>query len=80
VPPGAKDQRFHGRLRDTELVCDLRVGQPFPFPEQERPAQVGRHLLQRILQADQLVVLPLGGGDSLVHLVEVCRVLEPDPA
>lgn len=77
MPASAEDQCFDSRLRHAEVFGDLGVGQAFPLPEQEGPAQVRRHLRQRVAEADQLVVLAVDIGDTLVYLLEVGRVLEP---
>ena len=74
---GAEDQRLDGRLGDLELLGDLAIGEPLPLAQQDRAALLLGHRRERILDSDQLVVLPARAGNDLLDDLEVARALDP---
>src|SRR5439155_8771903 len=72
----AEDQGLYGGLRETQLVGDLAVRQPLPLPQQDGAPLVLRHLLEDVLQANQLVRDVLAAGDDLLQYLEVVRRLD----
>src|SRR5919197_4573342 len=77
--PRAKDQRLDRRLRELQLVGDLAVREPLPLAQENRTALALGHVLQHVLEPDQLVRdLLLRRHDLLQHL-HVVRRLDPPP-
>ena len=73
----AEDQRLDGRLGDFELLGDLAIREPLPFAQQDRATLLLRHAGERVLDPDQLVVLPARAWDDLLDHLEVARALDP---
>ena len=69
--PRSEDQRLDRALRDLELRGDLAIRETLPLAEQDRASLALGHLLEHVLQADQLVGRAGGGGRQLLDGVEV---------
>ena len=74
-----EEQCLDGSLREIELVADLLVRQALPFPQEERPALLFRHRIERLGEPNQLVRVDLGRGDEVLHRLEVARRLDLAP-
>jgi hypothetical protein len=73
---GAEDQGLDRGLRHIELVGHLAIREALPLAQQDRPALVLGHLLEHVLEADQLVGDPLLRGDDLLEDLQVVRRLD----
>jgi hypothetical protein len=72
----AEDQRLDRSLGEPQLGRDFSIGEALPFPQQDGSALVLRHLLEDVLQADELVADRLATGDDLLENLEVVRRLD----
>ena len=75
----AEDQRLDGGLRQLQLVGDLAIREPLPLAEEDRAALVLRHLLEDVLEADQLVAARGRRRRQLLDDLEVGGRLDPAP-
>src|SRR5262249_60279085 len=77
----AEDEHLDRRRRELELVRDLAIGKPTPLPENDRPALVQRHRLERLLEPDQLLaVLAMRSSHRLLRDLERIRGFRQMPA
>ena len=72
----AEDQRLDGGLRELELLRDLAVREALPLAQQDRAALALGHLLEHVLEADQLVGAPRRRRGQLLDHLEVGRRLD----
>src|SRR5207245_3751531 len=74
----AEDQRLDCSLAEAKLGRDFSIGESLPLPQENGAALVFGHLLEHVLQTDELVAdgLVATGDDFLEDLV-VSRRLQP---
>src|SRR6266566_6111711 len=72
----AEDQRLDRGRGEPNLGRVLAVCEPLPLPQKNRAPLVLRHLLEDILQADQLVGDLFTSGDDFLEHLEVVRCLD----
>src|SRR5439155_22299945 len=73
-----EDQRLDRCLVESQLGRDFPIGEALPFPQQDGAALVLRHLLEHVLQTDELVAHRLvATRDDFLENLEVVRRLDP---
>ncbi len=72
----AEDQRLDRSLREPELGRDFAIGESLPLPQKNRAPLVLGHLLEHVLERDQLVRDLLASGNDLLEHLEVVRRLD----
>ena len=78
--PRTEDQRLDRRARQAELLGDLAVGAAAPLAEDERAAlQVG-HVVERLVEPDELVARAVSPGSDLLQDLRVAQDLVVAPA
>src|SRR5581483_367336 len=78
VAARAEDERLHRRLRQAELVGDLRIAQALPLAQEDRAPEVLRHARERVVEPGELDtgLLHVRRGDPLLEQLQVLRRLD----
>jgi hypothetical protein len=80
LAPGAENHRADSGRGDLERFRNLRVAQPLPLAQQERPAKVLRHRVKGGTEADELLVaITAATRQLLLELLEMLGRLGPSP-